>query len=94
MIFESLKELEIILSDLVFSGIKDIDDSFIERLYSFSVRFERFKMNGAEILVKDLVNSIKDYKRGAGSMEEVASNISRLEFYLSGALRYERLFIR
>lgn len=85
MILEIIKDLEIELSNLTFSGIDNIDFDFIENLISIRDRFDKFKMNNAKILTNDLIDSIKDYKTNK-DIKKVSENISKLEFYLSYAL--------
>lgn len=85
MILEIIKDLEIELSNLTFSGIDNIDFDFIENLISIRDRFDKLKMNNAKILTNDLIDSIKDYKTNK-DIKKVSKNISKLEFYLSYAL--------
>lgn len=85
MILEIIKDLEIELSNLSFSGIDNIDFDFIENLTSIIDRFDKLKMNNAKILTNDLIDSIKDYKTNK-DIKKVSENISKLEFYLSYAL--------
>ena len=85
MILEIIKDLEIELSNLTFSGIDNIDFDFIENLTSIIDRFDKLKMNNAKILTNDLIDSIKDYKTNK-DIKKVSKNISKLEFYLSYAL--------
>ena len=85
MILEIIKDLEIELSNLTFSGIDNIDFDFIENLTSIIDRFDKLKMNNAKILTNDLIDSIKDYKTNK-DIKKVFENISKLEFYLSYAL--------
>lgn len=85
MILEIIKDLEIELSNLTFSGIDNIDFNFIENLTSIRDRFDKLKMNNAKILTNDLIDSIKDYKTNK-DIKKVSENISKLDFYLSYAL--------
>ena len=85
MILEIIKDLEIELSNLTFSGIDNIDFDFIENLTSIRDRFDKLKMNKAKILTNDLIDSIKEYKTNK-DIKKVYENISKLEFYLSYAL--------
>ena len=85
MILEIIKDLEIELSNLTFSGIDNIDFDFIENLDSIRDRFDKFKMNNAKILTNDLIDSVKEYKTNK-DIKKVSENISKLEFYLSYAL--------
>lgn len=85
MILEIIKDLEIELSNLTFSGIDNIDSDFIENLTSIRDRFDKLKMNNAKILTNDLIDSIKEYNTNK-DIKKVSENISKLEFYLSYAL--------
>ena len=85
MILEIIKDLEIELSNLTFSGIDNTDFDFIENLTSIIDRFDKLKMNNAKILTNDLIDSIKEYKTNK-DIKKVSENISKLEFYLSYAL--------
>ena len=85
MILEIFKELQILLSDLVFSGADNIDDTFIERINLIEKKLNKFEMNLAKKLTKDLIGSLKEYKKNK-DIKKVSKNISKLEFYLSYAL--------
>ena len=85
MILEIIKDLEIELSNLTFSGIDNIDFDFIENLTSIRDRFDKLKINNAKILTNYLIDSIKEYKTNK-DIKKVSENISKLEFYLSYAL--------
>lgn len=85
MILEIFKELQILLSDLVFSGADNIDDSFIERINLIEKKLNKYEMKFAKKLTKDLVGSLKEYKKNK-DIKKVSKNISKLEFYLSYAL--------
>lgn len=85
MILEIFKELQILLSDLVFSGADNIDDSFIERINLIEKKLNKYEMKFAKKLTKDLSYSLKEYKKNK-DIKKVSKNISKLEFYLSYAL--------
>ena len=85
MILEIFKELQILLSDLVFSGVDNIDDSFIEKINLIEKKLNKFEINFAKNLTKDLIDSLKEYKKNK-YIKKVSKNISKLEFYLSYAL--------
>ncbi|TXJ20793.1 hypothetical protein EPJ79_06550 [Brachyspira aalborgi] len=85
MILEIIKDLEIELSNLTFSGIDNIDFDFIENLTSIRDRFDKLKMNNAKNLTNDLIDSIKEHNTNK-DIKKVSENISKLEFYLSYAL--------
>lgn len=85
MILEIFKELQILLSDLVFSGADNIDDSFIEKINLIEEKLNKFEINFAKNLIKDLSDALKEYKKSK-DIKKVSVNVSKLEFYLSYAL--------
>lgn len=85
MILEIFKELQILLSDLVFSGADNIDDSFIEKINLIEKKLNKFEINFAKNLIKDLSDALKEYKKSK-DIKKVSVSISKLEFYLSYAL--------
>ncbi|TKZ36389.1 hypothetical protein [Brachyspira catarrhinii] len=85
MILEIFNELQILLSDLVFSGADNIDDDFIEKINLIEKKLNKFEMNFAKNLIEDLIISLKEYKKNK-DIKKVSKNISKLEFYLSYAL--------
>ena len=85
MILEIFNELQILLSDLVFSGVDNIDDSFIEKINLIEEKLNKFEMNLAKNLIEDLIISLKEYKKNK-DIKKVSKNISKLEFYLSYTL--------
>lgn len=92
MIFDLLRDLEILMSDITFSGINNIDYSTIEKIEFFSNQFEKICMNNLKNLLTDFIQSIKKYKTEDNkkeNIEEVSINISKLDFYIKNALSYE-----
>ena len=85
MILEIFNELQILLSDLVFSGADNIDDAFIEKINLIEEKLNKFETNFAKNLIEDLIISLKEYKKNK-DIKKVSINISKLEFYLSYAL--------
>ena len=85
MILEIFNELQILLSDLVFSGADNIDDDFIEKINLIEEKLNKFETNFAKNLIEDLIISLKEYKKNK-DIKKVSKNISKLEFYLSYAL--------
>ena len=85
MISEIFNELQILLSDLVFSGADNIDDDFIEKINLIEEKLNKFEINLAKNLIEDLIISLKEYKKNK-DIKKVSKNISKLEFYLSYAL--------
>lgn len=92
MIFDLVRDLELLLSDIVFSGINNIDYSTIEKIESLANKFEKISMNNLNNLLMDLSESIKKYKTNEdkkNNIKEVSDNISKIEFYIRNALSYE-----
>lgn len=92
MIFDLVRDLELLLSDIVFSGINNIDYSTIEKIESVANKFEKISMNNLNNLLIDLSESIKKYKTNEdkkNNIKEVSDNISKIEFYIRNALSYE-----
>lgn len=87
MILEIFKELEILLSDLIFSGANNIDSSFIEKINLICYKLDKLEINHAKKLTEDLSDSLKEFQK-IKDIKKVSVNISKLEFYLSYALFY------
>ena len=45
MIFDLIRDLELILSDITFTGINNIDYNVIDKISSISKQFEKIGMN-------------------------------------------------
>lgn len=92
MIFDLIRNLELILSDITFTGINNIDYNVIDKISSISKQFEKIGMNHLKDLLIDLIDSIKTYKTNENKKENiklVVSNISKIEFYIRNTLSYE-----
>ena len=85
MILEIFKELEILLSDLIFSGVDNIDYSF--KINLICDKLEKLEISYAKKLTENLSASLKEYQK-TKDIKKVSANISKLEFYLSYALFY------
>ena len=92
MVFDIIRELEILLSDITFSGINNIDYSTIEKIEKLANQFEKISMHNIKDLLADLIQSIKKYKTDddkKSNIKEISSNIAKIEFYIRNALSYE-----
>ena len=92
MIFDLIKDLEILLSDITFSGINNIDYSIVDKIENLAKKFEKISMNHIKDMLDDFAKSIREYKTNENKKEyikQVADNISKIEFYLRNALSYE-----
>lgn len=84
---EIVKELEIILSDIAFSGIDNIDSSFVERIELLENSAREKNIFNLSNLLNDFVSSIKDYKLedSRENLQRVFINVSKLDFYIKNA---------
>ncbi|MEI0477987.1 hypothetical protein R4K48_03120 [Brachyspira pulli] len=92
MIFDLIRDLEILLSDITFSGINNIDYSIVDKIENLAKKFEKISMNHIKDMLDDFAKSIREYKTNENKKEyikQVADNISKIEFYLRNALSYE-----
>lgn len=85
MILEIFEEIQILLSDLIFSGADNVDYDFIEKINSIEERLNKFETNLAKKLMENLSDALKEYKKNK-DIKKVSASISKLEFYLSYAL--------
>ncbi|WP_299243995.1 hypothetical protein [uncultured Brachyspira sp.] len=93
MIFDLIRELEMLLSDITFSGINNIDYNTIEKAEALADKFERISMHNIKSLLIELTYSIKKYKTEEDkktNIKEVSNNIAKIEFYIRNALSYEQ----
>lgn len=92
MVFDLLRDLELLLSDIVFSGINNIDYSTIDKIEVLAERFEKISMENIKNLLIEFIDSLKKYKTDENkkiNIKEVSDNISKIEFYIRNALSYE-----
>ncbi|MEI0698135.1 hypothetical protein R4K92_04265 [Brachyspira intermedia] len=92
MVFDLLRDLELLLSDIVFSGINNIDYSTIYKIEILAKRFEKISMENIKNLLIEFIDSLKKYKTDENkkiNIKEVSDNISKIEFYIRNALSYE-----
>ena len=92
MIFDLIRDLEILLSDITFSGINNIDYSIVDKIENLAKKFEKISMNHIKDMLDDFAKSIREYKTNENKKEyikQAADNISKIEFYLRNALSYE-----
>ena len=84
---EIVKELEIILSDIAFSGIDNIDSSFVEKIELLEKKAIEKNILNLSNLLDDFINSIKDYKLedSRENLQKVFINVSKLDFYIKNA---------
>lgn len=92
MVFDLLRDLELLLSDIVFSGINNIDYSTIDKIEVLAKRFEKISMENIKNLLMEFIDSLKKYKTDEDkktNIKEVSDNIAKIEFYIRNALSYE-----
>ena len=91
-LLEIVKDLEIILSDLVFSGIDNIDYSFIDKIEDILKETEKNKISNLNIFLNDFLFSIREYKQDSNenNLRIVIENIGKLDFYIRNVLHYDK----
>ena len=92
MVFDLLRDLELLLSDIVFSGINNMDYSTIDKIEVLAKRFEKISMENIKNLLIEFIDSLKKYKTDEDkkiNIKEVSDNIAKIEFYIRNALSYE-----
>ena len=92
MVFDLLRDLELLLSDIVFSGINNMDYSTIDKIEVLAERFEKISMENIKNLLIEFIDSLKKYKTDEDkkiNIKEVSDNIAKIEFYIRNALSYE-----
>ncbi|MEI0487732.1 hypothetical protein [Brachyspira intermedia] len=92
MVFDLLRDLELLLSNIVFSGVNNIDYSTIEKIEVLAKRFEKISMENIKNLLMEFIDSLKKYKTDEDkktNIKEVSDNIAKIEFYIRNALSYE-----
>ncbi|MEI0448277.1 hypothetical protein R4J03_14630 [Brachyspira intermedia] len=92
MVFDLLRDLELLLSDIVFSGVNNIDYSTIDKIEVLAKRFEKMSMENIKNLLMEFIDSLKKYKTDEDkktNIKEVSDNIAKIEFYIRNALSYE-----
>ncbi|PTY41380.1 hypothetical protein [Brachyspira hampsonii] len=92
MIFDLLRDLELLLSDIVFSGINNIDYSTIEKIEVLAKKIEKISMENMKNLLMEFIDSLKKYKTEKDkktNIKEVSDNITKIEFYIRNSLSYE-----
>ncbi|WP_300753886.1 hypothetical protein [uncultured Brachyspira sp.] len=89
MIFDLLRDLELLISDIVFSGINNIDYTTIEKIEVLSNKFKKISMDNLKDLLDEFVLSIKKYKTDDKNIKEVSDYICKIEFYIKNALSSE-----
>lgn len=92
MVFDLLRDLKLLLSDIVFSGVNNIDYSTIDKIEVLAKRFEKMSMENIKNLLMEFIDSLKKYKTDEDkktNIKEVSDNIAKIEFYIRNALSYE-----
>lgn len=76
-----LKELELLLSDIAFTGIHHIQPITLQKLEDLKKWMVELNMAEGVRLIDNFIQSVYDYKVEKQSMETVVSSLCALEFY-------------
>lgn len=81
IIRELFKELELLLSDIAFTGIHNIQPVTIQKLEELKKWMVELNMPEGIKLVDAFTQSVKDYKSGNTDATQTVSCLCALEFY-------------
>lgn len=76
-----LAELELLLSDIAFSGLRNIQPVTLQKLEDLKHWMNELNMTEAIRLTDSFIDSVYAWQGGQGTIEAVADNLCILEFY-------------
>ncbi|MCD7899233.1 MAG: hypothetical protein LUH22_04955 [Bacteroides sp.] len=76
-----LKELELLLSDIAFTGIHHIQPVTLQKLEDLKKWMIELNMTEGIRLIDKFIQSVYEYKAGKQSVETTISSLCALEFY-------------
>lgn len=81
MIENVCRELELLLSDIVFGGLRNVQPVTLCKLEELKQWMKELNMTEGISRIDRLVHSFHQYRLGAITMEQLASECCALEFY-------------
>lgn len=82
MVLDSLfKELELLLSDIAFTGIRNVQPVTLQKLDGLKQWMKEFGMSEAIRRIEALSTSIRDYQAGEETITSVVSKLCALDCY-------------
>jgi hypothetical protein len=79
-------ELELLLSDIVFAGLRNTQPVVLDKLQAIQQGFKELQMTEGYRLCEEFKESITRYHTGIGNAEDSANKLCSLEFYVKSAL--------
>ena len=82
MIVETLfRELELLLSDIVFSGLHNIQPVTLRKLDDMKLKLSELCMEEGAVRMDRLIESFYSYQAGKATAEDVANQLCAFEIY-------------
>ena len=81
IINELFKELELLMSDIAFAGLRNIQPVTLQKFEELKHWLNDLNMTEGVRQVDLFIASVQSYQAGKGSVEEMASHLCALEFY-------------
>lgn len=81
VINELFKELELLLSDIAFAGLHNIQPVTVQKLEELKHWMNELNMTEGVRLIDRFIESVHDCRAGKMTVAEVATNLCALEFY-------------
>ncbi len=75
-------ELEMILSDICFSGVRNMSPSLLKKLETYQHAMEEMGMKTGAKLILDAVDSVIKLQSGETTLENTVRAICTLDFYI------------
>lgn len=74
-------ELELLLSDMAFSGLRNLQPITIQKLEDLKHWMKELNMQEGVRLIDRFIDAVYAYQSGRGTVEGVADSLCALEFY-------------
>lgn len=84
-----LGDLEVVMSDIVCSGLRNIEYNLIEKMKKLKEKMEVLAMKEGSICIESFCNAVIEYKTSLNNSEYFENTVKTfacLQFYLENAL--------
>lgn len=79
-------ELELLLSDIAFAGLKNSQPIVLDKLETIQQGFKELQMTEGYRIADEFKRALKLYHTGDGNAEDSANKLCSLEFYVKSVL--------
>lgn len=79
-------ELELTLSDIGFTGLRNTQPAQMQKLERLQERMNSLGMNRGSTIITDFAQSMRDYQLGRIPVNQVVEHFCSLEFYVKNVL--------